>query len=248
MDHHQVNCVLNGSKLGVGDTHEELKAKNDNIKMLANKLKQKAENEAKDMEATKETEAELRRLIKEQHKTLIESEKMEKARLAEEEKDLDAAMVVRMKEVEKLERARLASQMKCERERANREMEQMKNHFDGLDKSKADENRRNKCVEDSKKSEDESKSGLEAAKKALATAQENMKKFEGGPAGCANCQGASQTESVAEVMDAELDAKKKEADALIAKLKKASDAADANLKNQADNNKKQADTKMAEMI
>ena len=52
--------------------------------MLANKLKAKAENEKKEMESTKETETELRNLLKEQQKTLAESEKMEKIREAQE--------------------------------------------------------------------------------------------------------------------------------------------------------------------
>jgi len=61
------------------------------------------------MEATKETETELRRLISEQKKTLAESEIIEKEREKVERTDMEAALKVRMREVEKLERVRLES-------------------------------------------------------------------------------------------------------------------------------------------
>ena len=46
---------------------------------------------------------------------------------------MEAALAVRMREVEKLERVRLESQMKCEKERADREMEEMRNHFKAME-------------------------------------------------------------------------------------------------------------------
>jgi len=39
VDHHHVNCVLKASHLKPEDNHEELKAKHDQIKALASKLK-----------------------------------------------------------------------------------------------------------------------------------------------------------------------------------------------------------------
>lgn len=133
---------------------------------------------------------------------------------------MEAALKVRMREVEKLERVRLESQMKCEKERANREMEEMRAHFKAQEEKRMEEAKQAKCEADSKKKEQEDKNGFEAAKKALEKAQADMKKFENGTAnpGCGDCpSSACQTATAA--TDAELEAKKKEADALIAKLK-----------------------------
>ena len=66
VDHHHINCVLKSSQLANGDSHEELKAKHSAIKQLKNKMKQRKQYEKKDMEQTKKTEGELKRLLKEQ--------------------------------------------------------------------------------------------------------------------------------------------------------------------------------------
>ena len=139
VDHHHINCVLKSSQLKPTDSHDELKAKHDAIKALASKLKQRAENEKKDLDATKETEAELRRLLSEQKKTLLDSNILEKAKEAQEAKDMELAMSVRMREVEKLERVRLESMMKCEKERATNDMDEMRKHFEEMNKKKLDD-------------------------------------------------------------------------------------------------------------
>jgi len=116
------------------------------------------------MEANKETEAELRRLLKEQSKTLAESEVLEAKREKEEQKDLNEALKVRMREVEKLERVRLESQMKCERERAAREMDQMKAHFEAEDAKKDAESAAARKAAALEKKAEQSECGIEAAK------------------------------------------------------------------------------------
>ena len=64
---------MKSSQLQNSDSHEELKAKHDAIKQLANKMRQRAVFEKKDMKASRKTQSELQRLLKEQKKTLARS-------------------------------------------------------------------------------------------------------------------------------------------------------------------------------
>jgi len=134
------------------------------------------------MEATKETEAELKRLLNEQKKTLAQSEELEKKREAQEKRDLDGALKVRMREVEKIERVRLESQMKCEKQRACMEMDQMRRHFEEENRKRAEDEKIRSCEIESRRREEESKRGYEAAKSTLEKAQSDIKKFESGSA------------------------------------------------------------------
>ena len=170
------------------------------------------------------------------------SHELEEKRKEEEKKDLDNALKVRMREVEKIERVRLESQMKCEKDRAQREMEEMRRHFEEENKKRAEEEKRRRCELESRKQEDDAKNGKEAAQKALEKAKADLAKFEGkgGDKGCSDCpkpQSSSQTEAT----DDELEAKKKEADELIAKLK--AQAGEADKKKEAD---KKADDKKSD--
>ena len=73
IDHHTINCVLKSSRLQSEDTHEEMLMKHEAIRMLMNKMKQKANYTKKDIKNSRKTESELNKLAKEQEKTLAKS-------------------------------------------------------------------------------------------------------------------------------------------------------------------------------
>ena len=190
------------------------------------------------------------------------SHELEEKRKEEEKKDLDNALKVRMREVEKIERVRLESQMKCEKDRAQREMEEMRRHFEEENRKRAEEEKRRSCELESKRREEDGKRGYEEAKKALDKAKADIERFEkgGNDQNCGSCPksapaapaapatpaapaAAPQSNAQTQADDAELEKKKKEADELIAKLKAKVDEADKKKEDDKKADDKKADEK-----